>query len=165
MHNKHPLSFSVTATKAVLGQMKTLPKQGATVNSVPSNNSNISFQPNNWTTEKFQGNTSNHTTRNITNPPTLEDLEHAKWRVIQAHWKQLEDMEALWHKEGTLLCQQPDMAFSEYIHKLEEIMKRKAQCVYSMIAQLQPYLETHHSHQVHTHNQEVDHHDSNTCIN
>ncbi|XP_074525839.1 uncharacterized protein LOC141790100 [Halichoeres trimaculatus] len=163
VHNKHPLPFSLTATKAVLGQMKMLPKQGATVHSIPSDNSDILPQPNDWTSLKFQGDPSNQTTRNIINPP-LEDLDHAKWHVIQAHWKQLEDMEALWHKEGTLLCQQPDMAFSEYIHKLEEIMKKKAQCVHSMIAQLQPYLRSHHSNQAHTHNQEVDHHE-NTCIN
>lgn len=32
-----------------------------------------------------------------------------RWRVVQAHWEQLEEMETLSHKEGTLLYQQPDM--------------------------------------------------------
>lgn len=116
--------------------------------------------------------------------------------MVQAHWEQLEEMEALWHKEGTLLCQQPDMvrinqshicllpfyklhftlithlclsslsvslpqqAFGEYVHKLEDIMERKARCVHSMIAQLQPYLKLSQSNQ--PHNKEEDNHDPNT---
>ncbi|KAM9361014.1 kinesin-like protein KIF24 [Symphorus nematophorus] len=77
----------------------------------------------------------------------MEDLYHNQWRVVQAHWKQLEEMETLCRKEGRLLCQQPDMAFGEYIHKLGELMERKARCVHSMIAQLQPYLKTSPSNQ------------------
>ncbi|XP_034547184.1 uncharacterized protein LOC117818427 isoform X2 [Notolabrus celidotus] len=162
MHNKHPLSISITPSESVSGQMKTLPKQGHMVHLIPSDKSNISLRPNDWTRSKFERGTSNQKTRNIINLPTLEDVDHAKWCVIQAHWNQLEEMEALWHKEGTLLCQQPDMAFSEYIHNLEEIMKRKAQCVHSMIAQLQPYLKTIGSHQAHDHNQGVHDHDPTT---
>lgn len=121
-------------------------------------------------------------------------------RVVQAHWEQFEEMEALCHKEGTLLCQQPDMvrikqthncnppflvncilkwlvtlwfiltlclfalqAFGEYVHKLEEIMERKAWCVHSMRAQLQPYLKPSHSNQ--THNQWEENNNPVTWIN
>lgn len=42
-------------------------------------------------------------------------------------------------------------AFKEYIQKLEKIMERKAQCVHSMRAQLQPYLMPSHSSQSHNH--------------
>ncbi|XP_041720541.1 uncharacterized protein LOC121551926 [Coregonus clupeaformis] len=71
---------------------------------------------------------------------TQEALEHAQWCIVQAHWEQLEEMESLCRREGTLLCQQPDMDFREYVQKLEEIMEQKAVCVQSMRAQLQPYL-------------------------
>ncbi|XP_069555487.1 kinesin-like protein KIF24 [Brachyistius frenatus] len=71
---------------------------------------------------------------------TLNDLDHAKWCIVEAHWEQLKEMEALCDKEGKLLCQQPDMIFGDYVHKLEEIMERKAWCVHSMRAQLQQYL-------------------------
>lgn len=30
-------------------------------------------------------------------------------RVVQAHWDQMEEMETLFRREGTLLYQQPDM--------------------------------------------------------
>uniref|UniRef100_A0A672G9Q4 Kinesin-like protein n=1 Tax=Salarias fasciatus TaxID=181472 RepID=A0A672G9Q4_SALFA len=60
----------------------------------------------------------------------------------ESHWEQLKEMDALCHKEGLLLHQQPDMGFGEYVHRLEEIMEKKAQCVHSMRAQLQPYLKT-----------------------
>ncbi|XP_029960073.1 kinesin-like protein KIF24 [Salarias fasciatus] len=37
--------------------------------------------------------------------------------------------------------------FGEYVHRLEEIMEKKAQCVHSMRAQLQPYLKPiHYNH-------------------
>lgn len=52
-----------------------------------------------------------------------------------------------------------EQEFGEYIHKLGEIMVRKAKCVHSMIAQLQPYLKSVHSNQ--RHNRE---HDSNNQI-
>ncbi|XP_054467751.1 uncharacterized protein LOC129101833 [Anoplopoma fimbria] len=83
----------------------------------------------------------------IINLSTLEDLDHRQCCVVQAHWEQLEEMEALCLKEGTLLCQQPDMAFEEYVHKLEDIMERKARCIQSMIAHLQPYLKPNPSNQ------------------
>ncbi|CAB1321626.1 unnamed protein product [Coregonus sp. 'balchen'] len=76
-----------------------------------------------------------HSPHNLT-----EALEHAQWCIVQAHWEQLEEMESLCRREGTLLCQQPDMDFREYVQKLEEIMEQKAVCVQSMRAQLQPYL-------------------------
>lgn len=86
-----------------------------------------------------------------------------RWCIFKAHWEQLKEMEALCRKEGKLLCQQPDMvrnivtkatlyiflmyilffcqAFGDYVHQLEEIMEKKARCVHSMRAQLQPYLK------------------------
>ncbi|XP_018523899.1 uncharacterized protein LOC108878082 isoform X2 [Lates calcarifer] len=112
-----------------------------TVHTNQSSDSDNSLQSNS------QENTSNLQIKPIIHLSTLEDLDHAQWCVVQAHWEQLEEMEALYHKEGTLLCQQPDMAFGEYVHKLEEIMERKAQCVRSMRAQLQPYLKPSHSNQ------------------
>lgn len=36
-------------------------------------------------------------------------FSNCRWRVVQAHWEQLEEMETLFHKEGALLYQQPDM--------------------------------------------------------
>lgn len=48
-------------------------------------------------------------------------------------------------------------AFGEYVHKLEEIMERKARCVHSMRAQLQPYLKSTPSSE-HQHKQEEDNH-------
>uniref|UniRef100_A0A672G465 Kinesin-like protein n=1 Tax=Salarias fasciatus TaxID=181472 RepID=A0A672G465_SALFA len=74
-------------------------------------------------------------------------LTTGEWCVIKAHWEQLKEMDALCHKEGLLLHQQPDMGFGEYVHRLEEIMEKKAQCVHSMRAQLQPYLKPiHYNH-------------------
>ncbi|CAG5923489.1 unnamed protein product, partial [Menidia menidia] len=72
------------------------------------------------------------------------DLDHAKCFITEAYLEQLKEMEALCHKEGRLLCHQHDMAFEEYVHKLAEIMERKASCVQSMKAQLQPYLKPRH---------------------
>ncbi|CAJ1068424.1 kinesin-like protein KIF24 isoform X1 [Xyrichtys novacula] len=157
MHNEFPPSVSISPAGSVLGLSRTLPKQGHTVPSIPSNNSNISLQPTIWRESNFQGGTSNQKTPNMINLPMLEDTDHAKWRVIQAHWEQLEEMEALWHKEGALLCQQPDMVFSEYVHKLEEIMTKKAKCVNNMIAQLRPYLGPCYSNQAKKHNKEDNH--------
>ncbi|KAL7391679.1 hypothetical protein ABVT39_012883 [Epinephelus coioides] len=101
--------------------------------------------------------TSNQQIRPKIHLSTLEDMDRNQWRVVQAHWEQLEEMEALCRKEGTLLCQQPNMAFGEYVHKLEDIMERKARCVHSMLAQLQPYLKPSLSKQ--PHNQGKDNHD------
>lgn len=42
-----------------------------------------------------------------------------------------------------------EQEFWEYIHKLGEIMVRKAKCVHGMIAQLQPYLKSVHANQRH----------------
>ncbi|XP_019956348.2 kinesin-like protein KIF24 isoform X2 [Paralichthys olivaceus] len=98
-------------------------------------------------TQPGQESTSNQLSRPTIHPSSLKDLNHALCRVVQAHWEQLEEMEALCHREGTLLFQQPDMAFGEYVHKLEEIMEKKALCVHSMRAQLQPYLMLSQSNQ------------------
>lgn len=38
-----------------------------------------------------------------------ENISLSRWRIVQAHWEQREQMEALCHKESTLLCQQPEM--------------------------------------------------------
>lgn len=42
-----------------------------------------------------------------------------RWRVVQAHWEQLEEMEALCRKEGMLLCRQPDMVRIDQSHICE----------------------------------------------
>ncbi|KAK5932472.1 hypothetical protein CgunFtcFv8_004174 [Champsocephalus gunnari] len=81
--------------------------------------------------------------------PKLEDLDPGQWRVVQAHWEQLEEMEALCRKEGMLLCRQPDMAFGDYVHKLKEIMERKALCVHIMKSHLQQYLKPSQCNQPH----------------
>lgn len=36
-------------------------------------------------------------------------LSGCRCRVVQAHWDQMEEMETLFRREGTLLYQQPDM--------------------------------------------------------
>ncbi|XP_040011667.1 uncharacterized protein LOC120805479 isoform X2 [Xiphias gladius] len=141
MYNKPAFSIS-TPSESVLGQCDT-------VHSNHSSDSSNSLPPNIPAKSNGQESPSNQQIRPIIHLSTLEDLDHAQWRVVQAHWEQLEEMEALCHKEGTLLCQQPDMAFGEYVHKLEEIMERKAWCVHSMRAQLQPYLNPSHSNQPH----------------
>ncbi|KAM9858789.1 kinesin-like protein KIF24 [Aulostomus maculatus] len=69
-------------------------------------------------------------------------LDRIQCRVVQAHQEQLEEMNALYHEENALLCQQPGMTFADYVLELEEIMERKARCVHSMRTQLQPYLQT-----------------------
>uniref|UniRef100_A0A3B4VGP9 Kinesin motor domain-containing protein n=1 Tax=Seriola dumerili TaxID=41447 RepID=A0A3B4VGP9_SERDU len=153
MHNKPASSISTPQSESVLGQCHT-------VHSNHSSNSNNSLQPNSPAESNGQGSTSNQQIRPIIHLSALEDLDHDQWHVVQAHWAQLEEMEDLCHKEGTLLCQQPDMAFGEYVHKLEEIMERKAQCVHSMRAQLQPYLKPCHFNQ--PHNQREDNNNSIT---
>ncbi|XP_019113045.2 uncharacterized protein LOC104920354 isoform X2 [Larimichthys crocea] len=129
-------------------------------NSLAFSISNIALQPTVPTELKSEENNSKMQIRPIIHLSMLEDLYHDQWRVVQAHWEQLEEMESLCRKEGTLLCQQPDMAFGEYVHKLGEIMERKARCVHSMIAQLQPYLKTSHINK--PHNQAEDNHDHDT---
>ncbi|XP_044053578.1 uncharacterized protein LOC122876847 isoform X2 [Siniperca chuatsi] len=156
VHGKLAFSISIPHSENVLGQLNTLPKQCHTVQSDHSSNSNISCQPNSSTESNSQETTSNQQISPKINLSTLEDLDHGQWRVVQAHWEQLEEMEALCCKEGTLLCQQPDMAFGEYVHKLEEIMERKARCVHSMISQLQPYLKPSHSNQLHNQGEDND---------
>ncbi|TMS04052.1 Ubiquitin-associated protein 2 [Larimichthys crocea] len=59
---------------------------------------------------KREENNSEMQIRPIIRLSMLEDLYHDQWRVVQAHWEQLEEMESLCRKEGTLLCQQPDMS-------------------------------------------------------
>ncbi|XP_041793481.1 uncharacterized protein LOC121606931 [Chelmon rostratus] len=157
VHDKIAFSISTPQSESVLGQVNTLQKRCHTVH---SNHSSISPQPNNSTESNCEESTGNLQLRNITNLSMLEDLYHSQWRVVQAHWEQLEEMETLCRKEGVLLCQQPDMAFGEYVHKLGEIMERKARCVHSMIAQLQPYLKTSHCNQ--PHNPGEDNHDKIT---
>uniref|UniRef100_A0AAV2MPS5 Kinesin-like protein n=1 Tax=Knipowitschia caucasica TaxID=637954 RepID=A0AAV2MPS5_KNICA len=66
----------------------------------------------------------------------------AHWHIVQAHMETLQQMQRLSHSEGTLLVQQPDMGFDEYVQQLEQIMRRKALCVRSLISHLQPYLKT-----------------------
>ncbi|XP_035515045.1 uncharacterized protein LOC118326203 isoform X2 [Morone saxatilis] len=160
VHNKHDFSISTPQSESVLGQLNTLPKQCQTKHPNHSPNSDISLQPNGPTESNIQESSNNQQIRPIIRLSTLKDLDydHLRSCVVQAHWMQREEMEALCRKEATLLCQQPNMAFGEYVHKLVEIMERKAQCVHSMISQLQPYLKTSHSNQLH--NQGEDNRDS-----
>ncbi|XP_031712448.1 uncharacterized protein LOC116388580 isoform X1 [Anarrhichthys ocellatus] len=149
MLSKLAFSISTPQSDSVLGQLNTVPKQCHTVHSNHPSNSNISLQQNGPIESNSQESTSNQKITPIINLSTLEDLDQGQWCVVQAHWEQLEEMEALCRKEGTLLCKQPDMAFGEYVHKLVDIMERKAHCVQIMIAQLQPYLKPSHSNQPH----------------
>ncbi|XP_036069432.1 uncharacterized protein LOC112147932 isoform X5 [Oryzias melastigma] len=55
----------------------------------------------------------------------LEKLDRAKWCVAEAHMELLKGMGTLGLKEEQLLSQQSDMAFGEFVNKLEEIMERK----------------------------------------
>ncbi|XP_042338194.1 uncharacterized protein LOC121939422 [Plectropomus leopardus] len=152
-HNKFASSTSTLQSESTLGQLNTMPKQGHTVRSNHSSNTDISSQPTDSNSEESN---SSQQISPIIHLSALEDLDHGQWRIVQAHWEQLEEMEALFYKEGTLLCQQPEMAFGEYVHKLEDIMERKARCVHSMLAQLRPYLKPSYSNQ--PHNQEEDNH-------
>ncbi|XP_067377374.1 kinesin-like protein KIF24 isoform X2 [Channa argus] len=129
--------ISPSPSKGVLERMNTVPSQCNTKPNSPT-------EPNGQ-----ERSDSNQQIRPIVHFSTLEDLDHSQWCVVQAHWEQLEEMEALCYKEGLLLCQQPYIAFGEYIHTLEKIMERKAQCVHSMRAQLQPYLKPKQSNQSH----------------
>lgn len=50
----------------------------------------------------------------------------------------------------------PEQEFGEYVHKLGEIMARKARCVHGMIAHLEPYLKSfnqRHNHVEDSNNQ------------
>ncbi|XP_077416971.1 uncharacterized protein LOC144048647 [Vanacampus margaritifer] len=76
------------------------------------------------------------------NPEFSLTMDHAKWRVIQAHWEKLRKMEPLLHEEQTLLCKQPHMAFVEYVDKLEDILDRNSQCLRSMRSKLRLYRMT-----------------------
>ncbi|XP_014853718.1 PREDICTED: uncharacterized protein LOC106924499 isoform X1 [Poecilia mexicana] len=75
---------------------------------------------------------------------TVDRSDHARLHIIEVHLEQLKEMEAICHKEGELLCQQHDLVFVEFVHKLDEILERKAQCVHNMKAHLKPYLKTNH---------------------
>ncbi|XP_029998811.1 uncharacterized protein LOC115425405 isoform X2 [Sphaeramia orbicularis] len=154
IHRESASSISATQTGSIQDNSNTMPNQRHSVHSGYARETNklpqltSPRQPNN----KGEG----RTNQQLTSKTNLEDLDEAQWCVVQAHWEQLKEMEALTHKEGTLLCQQPDMTFAEYINQLEVIMERKAKCVHSMIAQLQPYLKfSPSSHQ--QHKQEDDH--------
>ncbi|XP_071339147.1 kinesin-like protein KIF24 isoform X2 [Trachinotus anak] len=142
IHNKPVSSISTLQSESVFGQCRT-------VHSNHSSTSNNSLQPNSRAESNGQESTSNQQIRPIIHLSASEDLDHAQWSVVQAHWAQLEEMEDLCHKEGTLLCQQPDMTFGEYVNKLGEIMERKALCLYSMRAQLQPFLKPSYFNQLH----------------
>ncbi|XP_054905166.1 kinesin-like protein KIF24 isoform X2 [Poeciliopsis prolifica] len=78
--------------------------------------------------------------------PTIHlfTIDHARLHIIEVHLEQLKEMEAICHKEGELLRQQHNMVFVEFVHKLDEILERKAQCVHSMKAHLKPYLKNNH---------------------
>ncbi|XP_077942710.1 uncharacterized protein LOC120830537 isoform X2 [Gasterosteus aculeatus] len=141
---KPPFSISTQRSDSV-GQLNAVPTQCHTVHSNHPGNSNVSLQQSGSVELNGQGSTSNRKITPIFNLPTLEDLDDGRWCVVQAHWEQLEEMEALFRKDSTLLCQQPDMAFGEYAHKLVDIMERKARCAQSMITQLQPFLKPSHS--------------------
>ncbi|XP_059192711.1 uncharacterized protein LOC131974423 [Centropristis striata] len=156
IHNKCAFSISTPQSESGSCQLNTVPKQCHTVHLNHSSNSNI--QTKGPTESNGQESRGKQQIRPRSHLSILENLEHDRWCVVQAHWEQLEVMEALCRKEGTLLCQQPDMAFGDYVQKLENIMEKKARCVHSMIAQLQPYLRPSHSNQ--PHNQEGDNHNA-----
>ncbi|KAM3611672.1 uncharacterized protein V6R79_022300 [Siganus canaliculatus] len=147
-HKNQAVSNSIPLSQSVLGQLNTWQYQCPTVPSNYSCNSDISVQLNSLTELSSEESNSNLQMKSMN-----QELNNSQWRVIQAHWQQLEEMEGLCRKEGTLLCQQPDMAFGEYVHKLGEIMERKMMCVHSMIAQLQPYLNHPHYHGENYHDQ------------
>nr|XP_015218138.1 PREDICTED: kinesin-like protein KIF24 isoform X2 [Lepisosteus oculatus] len=69
-----------------------------------------------------------------------EALGRAQSLVIRAHREELDEMQSLSRREEALLSLQPDMDFTDYVVKLEEIMELKAKCVRSVRAQLQLYL-------------------------
>ncbi|XP_062418211.1 kinesin-like protein KIF24 isoform X4 [Pungitius pungitius] len=125
-----------------VGRLNTVPKQRHTVTADHPGNSNISLQQ--YGPMELNG-TSNQKITPIINLLKLGDLDDRRSSVVQGHWEQLEEMEALFRKDWTLMCQQPDMAFGEYAHKLVDIMERKARCAQSMITQLQPFLKPSHS--------------------
>ncbi|XP_027889708.1 uncharacterized protein LOC114154626 [Xiphophorus couchianus] len=75
---------------------------------------------------------------------TMDRSDHARLHIIEVHLEQLKQMDAICHIEGELLRQQHDMVFVEFVHKLDEILERKAQCVHSMKAHLRHYLKTNH---------------------
>ncbi|XP_047448792.1 uncharacterized protein LOC125012723 isoform X2 [Mugil cephalus] len=148
--NEHKSSCVTTPqSESVSGHFNTMQSQCHTGHSKHSSNSHMSLQRNNPAQLNGQGSTSNQQIRPTVHLFTGDDLEEAKWCIVEAHLEQLKEMETLCHKEGKLLCQQPDMAFGEYINRLEEIMERKAQSVRNMRAQLQPYLKPTHSNHLH----------------
>ncbi|XP_053727642.1 uncharacterized protein LOC128762994 isoform X2 [Synchiropus splendidus] len=67
-------------------------------------------------------------------------MVQAQCHIVQAHVTQLKEMEVLSQKDEELLSQRENMSFGFYIQKLEDIMKKKAQCVHNMRYKLQPYL-------------------------
>ncbi|XP_055017946.1 uncharacterized protein LOC129411334 [Boleophthalmus pectinirostris] len=81
------------------------------------------------------------------NKSTSEEWMRGNQLVVQAHLETRKQMELLSHREGTLLVQQPQMAFVEYVQQLEQIMMRKALCVRTLISHLQTYLKTSHTEQ------------------
>ncbi|KAM4577424.1 uncharacterized protein PAE49_007223 isoform 2-T2 [Odontesthes bonariensis] len=107
----------------------------------PASNSKISPRPKNPQEISSRGRHSNRQIKPTVHLLSIDDLDQAKCCITEAHLEQLKEMEALCHKEGKLLCHQRDMAFEEYVRKLAEIVERKARCVHSMRAQLQPYLK------------------------
>ncbi|KAM8886441.1 uncharacterized protein AB9W97_013530 isoform 2-T4 [Spinachia spinachia] len=132
-------------SKPAVKQLKTVSKQCHIVHSNHPGNSNISLQQCGPIELNGHGSTNNQKITPIFNLPTFGELDDLRSSVIQGHWEQLEEMEALFHKHWALLCQQPDMAFGEYASKLVDIMERKARCAQSIIAQLQPFLKLSHS--------------------
>uniref|UniRef100_A0A3B5JYF3 Kinesin motor domain-containing protein n=1 Tax=Takifugu rubripes TaxID=31033 RepID=A0A3B5JYF3_TAKRU len=117
--------------------------------------SDISVQPNTLAETHVDESSCEFQIRPSVHPSTLGDMYHVQCRVVQAHWDQMEEMETLFRKEGKLLYQQPDMEFGEYIHKLGEIMVRKARCIHGMLVQLQPYLKGIHSNQGNKHKEVI----------
>uniref|UniRef100_A0A8D0GUR2 Kinesin-like protein KIF24 n=1 Tax=Sphenodon punctatus TaxID=8508 RepID=A0A8D0GUR2_SPHPU len=68
---------------------------------------------------------------------TIFSLVCDRQAVIQAHWKQLDEMAALCFEEESLIVQMPEVDFKDFVNKLDGILLLKSKCIESMRAQLQ----------------------------
>ncbi|KAJ7335143.1 hypothetical protein JRQ81_013084 [Phrynocephalus forsythii] len=59
--------------------------------------------------------------------------------VLQIHRKQLDEMAGLCVQEERLICQMSDLAFEDFVMKLDKILALKSKCIQGMRTQLQPF--------------------------